>query len=172
MGALVGPFSELHVDITEIGVDDRIGPQLQRGDQRLARVVEPAELGVEHGEVVVRLEHRGMVVAKALEDGNCLDEVSFPGVQHALQQSHAGRVGIAREHVLDRLARFRVAFLRNQGESVVDGIVGERAGTHHRPQHAACDRRPPEPCHGWHFWPGKCRAIHDRDPFDFREGSP
>ncbi len=151
MGALVGPFSELHVDIAEIGVDDRIGPHLQRADQRLARVVEPAELGVEHGEVVVRLEHGGMVVAKVLEDGDRLDEISFAGVQHALQQAHAGRVGIAREHVLDRLARFRVAFLRNQGKSVVDGTLSERGGTHHRPQHAARDRRPPEPCHGWHF---------------------
>ena len=91
----VSLFSELQVNVTEIGVDDGIGPQRKCRHERLPRIIQPAELGVEDGKIVVRLEHCGMIVTKAFENGDRLDEFSFARIQDTLQEPHAGRVRLA-----------------------------------------------------------------------------
>ena len=93
----------------------------------------------------MRLEHRGVIIPKALEYGDCLDEVSFTRMQDTEQKPHTGRVGLTLQQRLEQLARFRITFLSDQGERVLDRASGERAGPHHRGQHPASEHCAPEP---------------------------
>ena len=77
MSALVRALRKLHVNIAEIGVDDGIRLQFHCRDECFARIVEPTRFRIEHGKVIVRLEHRGVIVPKALEYGNRLHKVSL-----------------------------------------------------------------------------------------------
>ena len=115
MGPLVRALRELHVDVAEIGEHHGVRSQFQRRDEGFARIVEPAQPGIEHGKIVVRLEHRRMIVSKGLEYGDRLGEASFARQQDTVKKLNIRRVGLLFEHRFEGLARFRITFLGYQG---------------------------------------------------------
>ena len=172
-GARIGTLRESHVDVAEVGVHHGVRPQLQCRDERAPRVVEPAQPAIEHRKVVVRLEHVGVLVAKALEYGDRVDEVSFPRQQDAVKHPHARRVRFTLQQRLERLACFRIAFLSDQCQRIVDLIAGERPRPQkRRRQHPAGKQRPPAPGQGpGHLQPGPACARRAGD-LSLRDGAP
>ena len=111
---LVGAARQLRVHVSEIGVDNGVRVPLQRHQQSLARRLQPSLQRVEHREVVVRLEHVGVLVPQRLED---FDGLSGPPLVRAKNSVQKARLRIDRFVLQHRPSTSRASAKRSSPAS-------------------------------------------------------
>ena len=142
-GSQVGAASEIGVDVTKILVHDGGGMMFQCGKQGLARLIEPALHRVEHGEVVVRLVHVGMVLEERPED---IDGVAHPSrarIENSVQQAPLWMTGVAFQEGAEMLTCFRMAFFRRKRQRALEVFLGHHhARGEQEGESGACEGAP------------------------------